>query len=171
MHVMLDLETLDTKATSVILSIGMASFDSAGVRGKLLLYPKIDEQFEEGRTVSSSTLLWWFGQSEQARMDLVKGERLSKPSVEKAIVEWLSAQGKLEGMWGNGSDFDNPMLSHYLPGMWQYFLNRCYRTLKSVYGKSAPKPPVNSDAHNALSDAVWQAEHLILINKAVGGIL
>ena len=60
-HVMIDLETLDTSPTTVVLSCGMVEFDpnngKVSVGHGVTLYRSIQEQFEKGRTVSVSTLI------------------------------------------------------------------------------------------------------------------
>lgn len=71
--------------------------------------------------------------------------------------------------YGNGADFDNPilgvaarMVDHEFPWKWG---NRCYRTLKNlheIFGERfrAPKLTRVGQYHNALDDAKSQAMHL-----------
>lgn len=159
MHIMVDLETLDTVSTTVVLSIGAVAFDSTGVRDCFYSVLNIQEQMDKGRTISASTLTWWMKQ------DLsVRGQALKSPvPVYSALEGLLAFMGEPSGIWGNGSDFDNAILGHMFQqyGLrWPYRLNRCYRTLRNMYPTDEPE---KVNAHNALADARWQAEHLIMI--------
>jgi exodeoxyribonuclease VIII len=67
-------------------------------------------------------------------------------------------------VWGNGSDFDNAILSccygatgREVP--WDFWHNRCYRTLKAL--RPGPKLVREGTYHNALDDAKSQALHAI----------
>jgi exodeoxyribonuclease VIII len=73
-------------------------------------------------------------------------------------------------VWGNGSDFDNKLLStayekigwkHLIP--WNFRNNRCYRTVKNLY--PSVKMKRSGDHHNALDDAKSQANHLLELLK------
>lgn len=67
-------------------------------------------------------------------------------------------------LWGNGSDFDNVILasayrSCNLEVPWKFWNNRCYRTVKAL--RPDIKIHRSGTYHNALDDAVSQAEHLM----------
>lgn len=167
MNIMIDLETLGTSIDSVILSIGAVAFNDQGIKGVFERHVDIDSQ--PSRVVSHDTFKWWFEQSEEARKALTRG--MSRAcSLEYALAQ-LSLFFKLHGdenvkVWGNGSDFDNAILSHAYRtcGMsqpWKYHNNRCYRTVKSLL------PDVKFERkgthHRAVDDAESQALHLIKI--------
>ena len=74
------------------------------------------------------------------------------------------------GVWGNGADFDNPILAAAyrrlnMPLPWGAYAGRCYRTLKSL------RPDIRLERqgthHNALDDAVSQAEHAVRLLRAL----
>jgi hypothetical protein len=77
-------------------------------------------------------------------------------------------------LWGNGSDFDNALLSvaydaaNVKPG-WEFWNNRCYRTFKN----QAPDIKIvrGGTYHDAFDDAVDQAKHLQKILAAKGLVL
>jgi hypothetical protein len=158
MHVMVDLETLDTVSSTIVLSIGAVKFDTQ-VRDEFYMVLDIEAQMKKGRTISASTLLWWLKQDHSTRL-----EALEKPtSPEAALHHFIGWMEEPEGIWGNGSDFDNAILGHISQSYglrWPYPLNRCYRTMRNLF--PAPEP-VKTNAHNALADARWQAEHLTRI--------
>ena len=62
-----DLETLDVRPSTKIVSIGGAFFNiKTGHIGETFYYP-VSLEGQEFRTMSASTLKWWMGQTEDAR--------------------------------------------------------------------------------------------------------
>lgn len=154
MHIMLDLETLDTKPSAIILSIGAVKFDASGVGDWASFYPDIDEQIRMGRTFNASTLFWWMHKDrEEARKDILAGDRIP---VTTALHYLSSFCDGAEGVWGNGSDFDNAMLRDIATfDLWPYHRNRCFRTLMNM------NPDLYwpySNMHTAVGDAMNQAK-------------
>ena len=79
-------------------------------------------------------------------------------------------------MWGNGAAFDNVLLrSGYellqLEPPWKHWNDRCFRTMKNLRAPNVdPKrimPPREGIVHDALSDAVHQAQWLCNIVQAL----
>ena len=72
--------------------------------------------------------------------------------------------GKKVELWGNGADFDNVIIGSLfdtfgLVKPWSYGKNRCYRTMKRMFGENVPL--VHQGVHhNGLDDAITQAVHL-----------
>lgn len=66
---MLDLETLDTKVTSVITEIALVGFDIATgeIIQEMSIHLYMDEQIALGRTISGNTLAWWLDQPSISR--------------------------------------------------------------------------------------------------------
>lgn len=171
--VMLDLETLDTRATSAILSIGacMMDFEKLAVVDRFYIIVDSKSCIEAGLTTSPSTEKWWSQQSEEARRVFTDPNKVKLIDALIEFTRWTRNTKATDGleMWGNGSDFDNVILINAfdkcgLEAPWKFFRNRCYRTYKSLY------PEVKVDRvgtyHNALDDALTQAETLFkCINK------
>ena len=157
MHLSLDLETLDLTATSIVLSIGIVAFDSKGIYSALELNPSIDEQLRKGRTVSESTFLWWLGREHEAREKIIEARRISLEETLATITLFVKALGTIDGVWGNGSDFDNAILNHLYEGTppWSFWLNRDLRTLREYN----PRVTMAREGvyHSALDDAKYQA--------------
>jgi DNA polymerase III epsilon subunit-like protein len=66
---MVDIETLGTKPSSTILSIGAVFFDiETGELGERF-YMNIDPK--QDRSIDPSTVMWWMVQSSEARNSLV----------------------------------------------------------------------------------------------------
>lgn len=167
---MLDLETLDNKPSSVILSIGAVAFDpeTDAVNTDLTFHKflRLDEQLARGRTVSESTVLWWLDQDDTARVRQIGAKREQVVHVLQAFTLWLEeisdVQPQKVRVWGNGAAFDNAALASLYTayGMeppWKFWNDRCYRTVKALAGT---KPADYGVAHDAVDDAIKQSKHL-----------
>lgn len=169
--VMIDVETLDTRPSTVILSIGAVRFDidKPEVIGDTFhVHIDIDSCLAAGRTVSGSTILWWLDQSDEARHKLTEATRVPLKTALQGLATFINEKDRV---WGNGASFDNAILSDAyrcvgLAQPWRYWGDMCYRTLKSLY-RHVPKPEFRGIKHEALADAVNQATHLQLIYEKV----
>jgi hypothetical protein len=159
---MVDIETLDTEETAVILSIGAC------------LVPRTTCQFyvecEQGlgqlnRTISQSTLDWWNTQPVGLKPN---GHDLLIDSL-TWFSHWLTQLPGKPIIWAKGIDFETKILANAykmygLPVPWKYNDVRDFRTLKKVFisvlGDSIPE---NAQPHNALADAKHQADVLEMI--------
>lgn len=163
MNVMVDLETLGTSHNSVIISLGAAQFNSTGVISTF--YRRIDAQscVDVGLVADMATVMWWMRQGDDARAAFKqKGDTLMG-----ALQDFRAWFPKEACLWGNGATFDNVILdSAYkackLDKPWPYWGDRCYRTIKALY-KHIEADPFAGVKHNAVDDAVHQANHLIKI--------
>lgn len=177
--VMVDLETLGRRAGCSILSIGAVAFDAES--GKLgpefYTVVKMTSCEERGLHTDPDTVAWWEKQNLEAQKVLkqARAARGNKP-LDKALTEfncYLAQFGpKVVRVWGNGSDFDNAILINCyaateLTAGWEFWNNRCYRTLKGM----APHIKVERQGtyHNALDDAKTQAAHAIKVLQFLKG--
>lgn len=176
-RIMVDIETLGQTPGSVILAIGAVRFDDVQILDEFYVNVNPESCVAAGLHMDVSTVMWWLQQSDEARKSLVAGEAKVLQEALLAFGSWAIRAGtpemeQVQEMWGNGSDFDNVLLTHAfasagLPLPWPFWANRCYRTLKSLR-KDIPfqKPAI---AHNALEDARAQALHLVKLRIALGG--
>jgi exodeoxyribonuclease VIII len=173
-NVMLDLETLSSASDAAIVAIGAVRFTKEGIcqEDGAKFYRTISAQSAQkaGGRIDGSTVLWWLQQSDAARKELTGDGNVLIEVALKEFANWLR-ETAVEGVWGNGSDFDNVILGNaYALAMnwkqpWSHRSNRCYRTLKSLV-TAEEVPFVRSGvAHNALDDAITQADHLVKIVK------
>jgi hypothetical protein len=173
---MVDLETLSTEGNAAIVSIGVVQFSGKGLGEEF--YRTVDwaTSIQAGGDVNTDTLKWWMGQSDAARQAILKK---GSPSLFQALQEltvYFAKCGADKGgtiIWGNGGDFDNPILaaaykSVNLEVPWNFWNNRCYRTMKEMLGKKIPMEK-SGVQHNALADAKQQALHLVKILNAMSG--
>ncbi len=168
-HVMIDLETLGRRAGCSILSIGAVAFDPKTGRLGPELYVVVNRLscFNLSLHEDPETVKWWEGQNAEAKKILAEvdggGEQL--PAALAKLTEYLAQFGhKKVKVWGNGSDFDNAILTACYAAIgqnipWDFWNNRCYRTMKSL--KPAVKLKRQGTYHNALDDAKSQAQHLL----------
>jgi hypothetical protein len=185
-HIMLDLETLDTASSAVVTSIGAVAFDpyTAGYAGfgakfYVELVDDMAAQQQRGRTISGDTVRWWMWQGQAAQRlfsDLPDPEvqRVATVTALTMFSDFVERNGGRNAeIWGNGADFDNVILGSLYEAFdvkrpWSYSRNRCYRTMRSLHWA-----PTRTDRfgvhHNALDDAITQAEHLQKIMAAIGG--
>jgi len=175
--VMVDLETLGNKPGCIILSIGAVFFDP--LTGELgdthYRVIRTAGQTELGLHEDEDTMKWWAAQAPAARQVLQEAQN-SKFTLEESLVEFTDFVAKpglgTVQVWGNGADFDNAILTvGYMATQrnipWKFWNNRCFRTLKAL----CPELKMEKSllAHNALNDAIMQAEHACKVFKALRG--
>ena len=176
-HIMTDLETYGLEPGCPVLSIGavvMGGISGVASNPQRMLkkhtfygVAKLD-QSAYGLKPNQATVDFWSKQSEEARKVLTDPTASPLPVMLKQFARWLPADARV---WGNGADFDNPILSAAyracgLPQPWQPYNGRCYRTIKNL----APSIKLvrQGTHHNALNDAMSQAEHMERIVAALG---
>lgn len=177
--IMIDLETLATTADAVILSIGAVCFDLEGgtvnTDPAQRFYRTVCIGEQGNRQISEATLQWWMAQSEQARSVFFCPVKVSLRRALVDLSEWTQGRHVLKPkFWSNGADFDLPILDHAYMTMsmctpWEPYAGRCYRTYKNLPGARAIKVERKGNHHNALDDAIYQAQHLCAIHAALFG--
>lgn len=173
MHIMIDLETMGTRPTAPILSIGAVAFDDGGMHKKFYRNVDLESTVEAGAIIEPATVMWWLTQSDDARAALTDDIVEPIEDVLEAFSLWATEQ-PIDGVWGNGATFDNVLLAEAYKRLdmqtpWPFWKDRCYRTVKNMF------PVIELERigthHHALADAEAQALHLIEISKASGGLL
>lgn len=159
-NVMVDIETLGTKSTSVVLSIGAVEFDERQLGREFYRRVNIDSCIKHGLTVDGRTIEWWMDQAQDAR-EFFQSDGIDLADALREFSETFSFAGEI---WANGVAFDFPILENAyhavnLPVPWQYYDARDYRTVKylaplSVLNRVKVDPVIK---HNALEDAKAQA--------------
>lgn len=182
-HVMVDLETLGTVPGCAILSIGAVEFfPETGKMGKEF-YIVInrascaDALLSEDHTPVTGTVAWWDRQSDEAKVVLAHAADKKKSVPLAAGLEkfndFIKSIGNMKEVlvYGNGADFDNPILEVAfdcagVKRKWGNYHGRCYRSLKNLHDLFGPlfqftKAERSGTYHNALDDAKTQAVHLM----------
>lgn len=173
--IMLDIETLSTRADGIIISIGAVKFDpNSDEIDDQGFYTAIsvDSNQTAGRHLSQSTLKFWLEQPKEAQVVFTEKNLPLEDALNEFAAFFDHADYKV---WGNGASFDVPMLAHAFETHgantpWKFWNARCYRTIKNLKAvKNVPAVP-NELAHHALADAIKQAKQLQAYSKALGGI-
>lgn len=174
-HLMVDIETLDTVETAVILSIAAVRFDieTGELEDDLAYYQLVDiqGQLNKGRTLSADTLTWWMQQSDAARKEAFGDDRCSLSMALNDLHGMFCSVAKPDEtfVWANSPSFDLSILKHAYktvePGFGQldfldgwpfkYYNERDVRTLIHHWA------PLwagfeNETPHNPLSDCYYQ---------------
>ena len=162
---MIDLETLGTSENAMIVSIGACLFDFNGIVARHYSVIDIERPTVGKYDIDLGTVKWWMKQNDEARAVFnspVGG--LSDALIElRQFAHSFGATTKDLKVWGNGASFDNVILRNAydkegIASPWKYWNDRCYRTLKNMF-RHVPCQREGTP-HNALDDAVTQAQHL-----------
>lgn len=160
---MIDLETLDTKPTSSILTIGAVKFDPFGdvkdPNSYDSLYIKVDLDSCDalGLTTSQSTIDWWAQQSKQAQDEAFSSD--GRIPVSEAFNQLYKFCWGAQRFWSHGAAFDIVICENIFSKLgkavpWNFWQVRCTRTLFDI---GIDPERVKVTAHHALSDALDQA--------------
>lgn len=174
-NVMVDLETLGARPGCKVMSIGAVVFNPAGVEEQKQFY--IDIHRDQPLLEQHDTIAWWEGvrKDNPKAYDRIFGSELPRWPMADALnsfTGWLNGLGGEVLVWGNGADFDNPILSAAyaacgMPQPWGPWNGRCYRTLKGL--RSDIRLSRKGTHHNALDDAISQAQHAVELLNATRG--
>lgn len=170
---MLDLETLGVSPGCTILSIGAVRFDETGVKEKFYMVIDRKASAAKGFVEDPETLQWWMSQSQEAQDAVFNAPNPRSLEALGFFEEWLMHVCPEENeriIWGNGAAFDNAILTKAYEIVygerdaqpWKFWNDRCYRTVKALH-PDMPMQKRTGTHHNALDDAISQAEHLITL--------
>jgi len=158
-HFMVDIETLDTIPSAVILSVGACIICAAPELGPIFNY-RVAVQSQSARTQSLNTVLWWREQGNCPDDGIIP-----LYSVLDIFSGYLREQTERPIIWCKGTDFDTAILAHAYtrvgqPIPWKYNDVRDFRTVKKLFGNQLVVTAQNPNPHDALSDAIFQAQQL-----------
>ena len=161
MHLMIDFETLDTKSTAVVLSVGVVAFNKDGIHDKFGFNLNPQEQIDTGRTISFDTLQWWLKQNTEAIKAAFFPKKNYSISEYQVCLSEFCTKNKIIECWSQGANFDLPMNDSLLGkrNPLKFWNARDTRTYYKAIGLTLPKR--EGTHHNALDDAVYQAECVI----------
>jgi len=168
---MVDLETLGRRPGCIVLSVGGVMFDPESGQLGEEFYTVISQSScaNYDMHIDPDTAEWWRKQSPEAQLVLREAKSPDAPSLKlvcSAIGGFLKPHGTGIKVWGNGANFDNPILAECfrrtgVKQPWEFWDDRCYRTLKNLYPQV--KMEKSGVQHNALADAKQQAAHALKI--------
>lgn len=163
MHVMIDLETLGTSVDAAITQFGMAVFNLPGPR-LIPEYKGFQWNFDpthQGRRIDWSTIKWWMGQSDEARLAFIK-ETKDELQTFLPVLRGLFDWDKVEGVWSHGATFDISIMTHAfeqqgLKTPWRHRAIRDTRTIFWLAGYEEEKSMPKKNSRIASEDAIAQA--------------
>ena len=155
-RVMIDIETLGIDPGAAILSIGAVKFDRDGLGEEFECIVDLESCQEAGLAIDANTLNWWLSQDAEVQHILTGGIELRK-----ALVRLSEFYGNAQEVWAFSPSFDCTHLEYAYDALnikppWTYKEKRDCRTLASL--DQWPDREQAGDEHNALHDAVYQAE-------------
>jgi len=172
-HGMIDLETLDVTPTATVLSLGAVKFDpflDAEPHSELYFKISIDDQDRLGRTTSDSTIAWW-SQQDPAVMEEAF-DQTDAVTVEEALRQLNKWCVGVDEIWAQGYGFDITMLEDMYrstgkPIPWQFWQISDARTITKRMPRD-PRKDMQTNLHNALADAYFQAKSVQIMFKHHG---
>jgi len=172
LDIMLDLETMSTKPNASIVAIGAVVMDFKTGKCHETFYNIVDLKTSvmTGGHLDPETIKWWLTQGELAR-SIFKDVGLTLKESLEAFGNFVSFQNtnRRVRVWGNGASFDCVILREAYSSLglalpWRWWDDMCFRTVKNLNPSVLP-PERTGTHHNALDDAIYQAQHLISIMK------
>lgn len=166
----LDIETLGTKPGCAVVSIGAVAFSKDRVLpARFYRVLDIKSQLKLDLRINPETLAWWMDQDPAVQLTL-KDALSMAGQIGEALDEfslWYRKQC-FNAVWARGASFDFAILTtaaqragRELP--WKFWQERCQRTVTAMYPEV--QVPRSGTYHNALDDAITQAQHLVDIHR------
>ncbi len=176
-ELMFDLETLDTKPSAVVLSVGAVVWETLYSETDGLIWEPVErfmrvldiqEQVDRQRTVSQSTLLWWQRQDRAAQEEAFHPVRMPVEDVLNAFRDFSDQYGQrgspLNAFWASPVAFDLPIwedlamtFSNHVP--WNYNQRYDVRTVvreANLSAKDHKDSKLAGTPHTPVYDCEWQ---------------
>jgi hypothetical protein len=164
-HCMIDIETLSTDDSAVILSIGARMFNMRGEMGEGVHWAlDINDQQRRGRKIDGETVKWWAAQNDAARRSwaVPTPYRLMEAMIR---FDQFIMRNTPDRVWAKPPQFDIKILRSAWGNVYterpfpvHHRQESCLRTLLAVYNGTFPEHMKNNIAHDALEDATFQAQ-------------
>lgn len=171
--VMIDIETLDTTPSAVILSIGAVPFNIGNGEIGPNYHSKCDVslQVRDGHTIGLETLKWWIEQDSNVLSNSLTGGEWVRRSVENLnnfITEECVDEVRL---WSNSPSFDLVILKNALNNPWPfpYWRERDVRTFVEIRSDTA-KHFAKKVTHDPVDDCLRQIDMVCAVYWELNGI-
>ncbi|WP_313330724.1 3'-5' exonuclease [Comamonas sp.] len=172
---MIDIETAGLPPNGALMAIGAVFFDlqncSVGPTFSRTIH--VGSSVQHGGVIDPGTFLFWLRQGDEAR----KSVAYNGQPVDQVLSEfsaWILSTCRHEDVrpWGNSNSFDLSILGGAyarlgLKAPWHFSKERDFRTVRNLHSHVEYDPSAKGEgAHNALTDAVFQVQHLFKIKQA-----
>ena len=164
------------KHNSAILTFGIVAFDpySDFIGDRLHVAIDLDDSVRRGLSIDANTILWWLDQSTAARnaLQAMQAGAVTLPTALDRLYSFLRLLGAKNEvrLWSCGSrDIEWMESAHAAcerPVPWGY-RTADFRTIRDEFALPEDAPPATV-SHDALADAVWQAQMLQNIYRRLG---
>jgi hypothetical protein len=176
-RMMIDIETLDTQPTAVVLSVAAVVFNDVDVLEAGHWFLDTEKQIQHGRSISLDTICWWMEQGKGQAFELLNKTKTQgiSPSTFSKQFSGMYGLYRVEELWANGIVFDvgilenlmaTPQLDTVSPP-WKYNHPRDLRTMYAHEQFSREDRTVPTLAHDALEDALAQTEDWFRMKEIV----
>ena len=171
-HAVIDLETLDTASSAVVISIGLA-YGKNGAYTSTQWNLEAATQLLAGRTICQDTLAWWNKQPQATQQLAVENcipVAAALTDLANILNSFQTAGGSYLSIWGNSPSFDLSILSslykqYNIQVPWKYYQERDLRTFGACVGVAftdweAPRHSAVAIPHYAKHDASRELEFI-----------
>lgn len=191
-EMMIDLETLDTKPSAIVLSIGAVIWETIQFEDEPLAWRPVErflrvlniqEQADNRRTVSQDTFLWWQRQDTTAREEAFNPVRQSCHQTYCDLRDFVakytdhpSPDQRVNAFWASPATFDFPIwedlamdFGNLVP--WRYNQKYDVRTVVREAGISAREHSdvaLDGVPHTPVYDCEWQISILTAARRKIG---
>lgn len=172
-HMMIDIETLDTRPSAVVFQVGVVVFEDAlmqDVQGSAIIQQRkfdldIMPQIFAGRTMDSETINWWLTQ----KLPIIP---INKDSVHFVFeeIERMVSEFEVSYVWSNSPSFDAVIMRSLAESLGVAYEFPSFRTdmdLRTLKNICKMKKVIVIDSeprettHDALQDALDQVDDLL----------
>lgn len=176
----LDIETLDTTPTSIVIQIAAAAYTYTE-KGSGKTLPALDlrlntpSQIQRGRTISTDTMKFWFGDCDNKAVlgAILVNQDVPVEIALRTLCDYIKQHG-VEEIWSQGPTFDIGILENLMAQFgievpWKFYQVRDLRTVQNFVGMDAKAKAIKASGvtHNASDDVRTQIElHRHYIKKA-----
>lgn len=169
MDYMLDIETLDTRTSSIVLSIGFVAFNQQGPVADFYANLKTDEQERNGRTLSVGTVEFWM--QHKPAYPITNRRDVEDVLLSLSRFVYTATPDGACTVWAKPPSFDLMILESLFKDFgvnipWNYRVPRCVRTMQDFLTREevdAIESAHKGVVHDALDDCKLQIE---IVNKA-----
>ncbi len=171
---MLEVECCGMSETGALMALGAVFFDWSKCEMGPTFFRTIHlaTSVRDGGTMDASTVIWWLRQGDDARKSVAYNGQDVR-TVLQDFSNWIATTCRHEDVrpWANSASFDLPKVRSAceradIKAPWYWSNERCFRTVRHLYPRVPYEPEKKGDgAHNALTDAIFQVEHLFACKR------
>lgn len=170
-HLMIDIEALGGAPRGQVVSIGAVLFNGNNpcIKKDYWVIDHLGCADNNSRVIDKSTVVWWMQQSEEAR-SVFKEKHVWKLPIALQELSFFIERSSVSAVWANGVDFDLEILQNCYQQFnmsipWKYSKKCCMRSIRNMQYlspelKTWSEYKISNLAHNALEDAIMQAEYV-----------